>query len=151
MATSVSCNASALIPTTLGGKSFLFAGNLPAGLVLVPTDATRSRTIRIPGIRASMVDSSSEFAKRVERAWLISQQPRPIVCSSCNSKGHIECKWCNGTGFFILGDNMLCEVPSKNTSCVICAGKGLMCCSECQGTGFRAKWLDKPPTSKEQN
>lgn len=51
------------------------------------------------------------------------QQPRPVACSSCNSNGHIECKWCAGTGFFVLGDNMLCQVPSKSTSCVICTGK----------------------------
>ncbi|KAK4785886.1 hypothetical protein SAY86_002575 [Trapa natans] len=78
------------------------------------------------GIRASMVDSyesSSDFFKRMEQAWLISQQPKPISCSSCDSRGHVECKWCGGTGFFILGDNMLCQVPSRNTSCVICTGK----------------------------
>lgn len=51
------------------------------------------------------------------------QQPQPIVCSSCESNGYIECKWCRGTGFFILGNNMLCEVPSRNTTCVICEGK----------------------------
>ncbi|KAF8400474.1 hypothetical protein HHK36_013772 [Tetracentron sinense] len=88
------------------------------------------------------------------------QQPRPIACSSCNSNGHVECKWCGGTGFFIIGDNMLCQVPSRNTSCVICAGKhngtflysyifqGSICCSNCKGTGFRAKWLEEPPLSK---
>ncbi|KAI7979956.1 hypothetical protein LOK49_Contig215G00009 [Camellia lanceoleosa] len=102
-------------------------------------------------IRASMVDSyesSSNFVKRMEKAWLISQQPRPIACSSCDSNGHVECKWCGGTGFFILGDNMLCQVPSKNSSCVICAGKGSTCCADCKGTGFRAKWLGEPPISK---
>lgn len=51
------------------------------------------------------------------------QQPMPVVCSSCDSNGHVECKWCNGTGFFIIGDNMLCEIPSRNTTCVICSGK----------------------------
>ncbi|KAL5189956.1 Lariat debranching enzyme [Glycine soja] len=75
-------------------------------------------------VQLSMVDSSSaDFTRRIERAWLISKQPGPIVCSSCDSKGHIECKWCAGTGFFILGDNMLCEVPSRNTTCIICTGK----------------------------
>ncbi|KAI9106923.1 hypothetical protein K1719_022451 [Acacia pycnantha] len=142
-----SCGSSH-IPVTLRGKSLLFAGNLP--VPTVPANS-RSRTIRNCGIRASMVDSSSDFIKRMERAWLISQQPKPIVCSSCDSKGHSECKWCGGTGFFILGDNMLCEVPSKNTTCVICSGKGSTCCSDCQGTGFRAKWLEEPPAPKEQN
>ncbi|CAL5081522.1 unnamed protein product [Urochloa decumbens] len=111
---------------------------------------------RAPGLRlvvpmASTVDSpgsSSDFAKRIERAWLISQQPRPISCSSCQTAGHVECKWCTGTGFFILGNNMLCEVPSRNTKCVICSGKGFASCADCQGTGFRAKWLEEPPVEK---
>ncbi|KAL8238924.1 hypothetical protein R6Q59_015491 [Mikania micrantha] len=100
-------------------------------------------------VRASMVesspDNSSNFLKRMEQAWLISQQPRPVACSSCDSSGHVECKWCGGTGFFILGDNMLCQVPSRNSSCVICAGKGSTSCGDCKGTGFRAKWLEQPP------
>lgn len=102
-------------------------------------------------VRAAMVDSygnSSNFIQRMERTWLISQQPRPVACSSCNSNGHVDCKWCNGTGFFIIGDNMLCQVPSRNTSCVICAGKGSMRCSDCKGTGYRAKWLGEPPIPK---
>ncbi|XP_047306867.1 protein BUNDLE SHEATH DEFECTIVE 2, chloroplastic [Impatiens glandulifera] len=95
--------------------------------------------------RASIANSfESNFANRVEKAWLISQQPRPVSCSSCDSNGKVECKWCNGTGFFILGDNMLCEVPSRNTTCVICAGKGSTSCCDCKGTGFRAKWLGDP-------
>ncbi|XP_031122804.1 protein PHOTOSYSTEM I ASSEMBLY 2, chloroplastic [Ipomoea triloba] len=98
-------------------------------------------------VRASAVESSSNFAQRMERAWLISQQPRPVNCSSCDSNGFVDCKWCSGTGFFILGDNILCQVPSKNTSCVICTGKGSVCCTDCKGTGFRAKWLGDPPIS----
>ncbi|CAN6832777.1 unnamed protein product [Brassica oleracea] len=117
------------------------------GFVAISPSSTTIR--RSPAtVRASAVDSpesSSNFAKRMEQAWLISQQPRPVGCSSCNSKGHVECKWCAGTGFFILGDNMLCQVPSRNTSCVICSGKGSASCSDCKGTGFRAKWLEKPP------
>ncbi|KAH1212536.1 hypothetical protein HKD37_14G039766 [Glycine soja] len=155
--------------------------------VTVPNSARPSNRISCIRIHASLVDSSSDFVKRMELAWSISQfplfnvlvlaqfsaiifivvslvvlfstksmpvlyrlhqQPMPIACTSCNSKGHTECKWCGGTGFFIIGDNMLCEVPSRNTSCVVCRGKGSRCCSDCQGTGFRAKWLKEPPTSK---
>lgn len=98
---------------------------------------------------SSSSDKSSNFAKRIEQAWFISQQPTPISCSSCNSNGHVECKWCAGTGFFIIGDNMLCEIPSRNTTCVICAGEGSTRCLDCQGTGFRAKWLGRPPIYSE--
>ncbi|XP_066397383.1 uncharacterized protein [Miscanthus floridulus] len=126
----------------------------PPGSLLKPFAGPSRRT---PGHRllapmASTVDSpgssSADFAKRIERAWLIFQQPRPVSCSSCQSAGHVECKWCAGTGFFILGDNMLCEVPSRNSKCVICSGKGFTSCADCQGTGFRAKWLEEPPIDK---
>ncbi|KAJ6673890.1 PLASTID TRANSCRIPTIONALLY ACTIVE PROTEIN [Salix viminalis] len=113
--------------------------------------SSRSSSRGCGGVRASMVDSyesSSDFVKRMEQAWLISEQPMPVACSSCDSDGEVECHWCRGTGFFILGDNILCQVPSRNTNCVICAGKGSMRCSDCKGTGFRAGWLGKPPISK---
>lgn len=51
------------------------------------------------------------------------QQPRPLKCASCEAIGRTECVWCQGTGFFILGNSMLCEVPSRNTTCVICSGQ----------------------------
>ncbi|CAN6167002.1 unnamed protein product [Urochloa humidicola] len=116
-----------------------------------PAPSRRALGLRLVVPMAFTVDSpgsSSDFAKRIERAWLISQQPRPISCSSCQTAGHVECKWCAGTGFFILGNNMLCEVPSRNTKCVICSGKGFASCADCQGTGFRAKWLEEPPVDK---
>ncbi|XP_016503219.1 uncharacterized protein LOC107821297 [Nicotiana tabacum] len=118
----------------------------PRGMQLILQGNPRLKQIpRIFVVRASAVDSSSNFVERMEKAWLISKQPRPIVCSTCDSNGHVECKWCSGTGFFILGDNMLCQVPSRNTSCVICTGKGFVCCTDCKGTGHRAKWLGEPP------
>ncbi|XP_062194410.1 uncharacterized protein LOC133897631 [Phragmites australis] len=117
----------------------------------LPGPSKRAQGLRLVAPMASTVDSpgsSSDFTKRIERAWLISQQPRPISCSSCQSAGHVECKWCAGTGFFILGNNMLCEVPSKNTKCVICSGKGFAACADCKGTGFRARWLEEPSVDK---
>lgn len=89
-------------------------------------------------------DSAAEFVKRAERAWMISKQPRPLKCASCEAIGRKECVWCQGTGFFILGDSMLCEVPSRNTTCVICSGQGAVPCKDCKGTGFRAQWLGPP-------
>ncbi|KAJ6361231.1 hypothetical protein OIU78_001800 [Salix suchowensis] len=115
---------------------------LRRGVVIVTHGTSNSSSRRVCGaVRASMVDSyesSSDFSKRMEQAWLISQQPRPVSCTSCDSNGHVECQWCRGTGFFILGDNMLCQVPSRNTTCVICAGKGSMRCSDCKGTVQRS-------------
>ncbi|CAK9192964.1 hypothetical protein BDL97_01G163600 [Sphagnum fallax] len=90
-------------------------------------------------------DSTADFVKRMEQTWLISKQPRPVQCASCDASGSKDCVWCKGTGFFFLGDQMLCEVPSRNTLCVICGGKGMVPCKDCKGTGFRARWLGQTP------
>ncbi|XP_065848744.1 uncharacterized protein [Euphorbia lathyris] len=149
------CSSSKLVilPKSIEKMSFASSTNTPAisfGVVVPRGSKFAGASYRVCVVKASMVDSyesSSDFSKRMEQAWLISQQPRPVVCNSCNSKGCVECKWCAGTGFFILGDNMLCQVPSRNTTCVICAGKGSMRCCDCKGTGFRAKWMKEPPIS----
>ncbi|XP_021276160.1 protein disulfide-isomerase LQY1, chloroplastic [Herrania umbratica] len=156
MKSCASCYRPVIVGKSIDKKDVSFASTnrVAFGDGVVPQGSTttaRSKGLRGLSVSASAVDSyesSSDFVKRMEKAWVISQQPRPVACSSCNAKGHVECKWCGGTGFFILGDNMLCQVPSRNTSCVICAGKGSKCCSDCKGTGFRAKWLGEPPISK---
>ncbi|MED6115657.1 hypothetical protein PIB30_092831 [Stylosanthes scabra] len=149
MATGASCSGGSAVLSVSGRLQF-------QGIIVISPSSIKYYHKRRSGygrlrVGASTPDSSSssDFANRMERAWLISQQPEPIACSSCNSKGHIECKWCGGTGFFILGDNMLCQVPSKNTTCIICSAKGSLCCSDCQGTGYRAKWLEHPPSSSQ--
>ncbi|OAY53576.1 uncharacterized protein LOC110610658 [Manihot esculenta] len=149
-----SCSKPLILAKPIHKMSFsVSTKRLPINLGVVPSATTISTTSRCFRVVASTVDSyesSSNFVKRMEQAWLISQQPRPVSCISCSSNGHVECKWCAGTGFFILGDNMLCQVPSRNTTCVICAGKGSMRCSDCKGTGFRAKWLEEPPISNSK-
>lgn len=89
-------------------------------------------------------EKAENFAKRLEQVWGIRKQPQPVACETCMAQGFGECPWCRGTGFFILGDNMLCEVPSRNTSCHICDGKGTLPCDDCKGTGFRARWMEIP-------
>ncbi|KAH7301631.1 hypothetical protein KP509_23G034900 [Ceratopteris richardii] len=102
-------------------------------------------------IRALVVDPSEsshgsvdDFVARMEKTWLISKQPRPVKCVSCQAAGVVDCQWCRGTGFFILGDNILCEVPSRNTTCLICLGKCAVSCKDCKGTGYVARWLCDP-------
>lgn len=58
---------------------------------------------------------------------LFLQQPVPVACESCCAQGMKECEWCSGSGYFVLGDKMLCEVPSRNTHCVICHGEVRRC------------------------
>ncbi|CAM6102815.1 unnamed protein product [Calypogeia fissa] len=96
-------------------------------------------------------ENLDEFVKRMEQTWSITKQPRPVQCKSCSASGQVECPWCKGTGFFFLGDHMLCEVPSRNTTCRVCFGRCTLPCDDCKGTGFRAKWLGEPQKPKRKD
>ncbi|KAL3693245.1 hypothetical protein R1sor_006896 [Riccia sorocarpa] len=103
---------------------------LVQALVLQPSDGAQ--------------ENVNDFVKRMEKTWLISKQPRPVKCKICEASGRLDCPWCQGTGFFMIGGKMLCEVPSRNTLCKVCFGEGTIPCDDCKGTGFRAKWLGDP-------
>lgn len=90
-------------------------------------------------LSAFVLDPSAR--RRLENAWTVRQDQVPVACETCQAQGMKECEWCSGSGYFVLGDKMLCEVPSRNTSCLICHGHGSVRCSDCLGTGFRARWL----------
>lgn len=96
-------------------------------------------------------ENLNDFVKRMEQTWSITNQPTPVQCKACTASGQVECPWCKGTGFFILGDNMLCEVPSRNTTCRVCFGRCTLPCDDCKGTGFRAKWLGEPEKPKRKD
>ncbi|GAQ81942.1 hypothetical protein KFL_000950180 [Klebsormidium nitens] len=81
----------------------------------------------------------------LERAWHISKRPKPVPCSTCSAEGEVECPWCNGTGFLVLGDTMVCDVNDHDRSCRVCQGKGSIKCDDCKGTGKRAGWLERVP------
>ncbi|KAL2634437.1 hypothetical protein R1flu_005916 [Riccia fluitans] len=115
--------------------------------------STRTKKLQVQALILQPSDGAQEnvndFVKRMEQTWLISKQPRPVKCKVCEASGRLNCPWCQGTGFFMIGDKMLCEVPSRNTLCKVCFGEGTIPCDDCKGTGFRAKWLGDPAPKKQ--
>eukprot|EP00898_Chlorokybus_atmophyticus_P008327 jgi/Chlat1/8496/Chrsp80S07887 len=86
-------------------------------------------------------NDAQSFAQRLDRAWTIARQPRPVPCSGCRASGEEECQWCHGTGVLTVGDLMLCTVDG-NCRCRVCKGRGFNKCDRCKGTGQVASWLD---------
>ena len=71
----------------------------------------------------SCLTSMVELPITLFTLFLAIQQPVPVACEDCGTQGTQECKWCAGTGYFVIGDQMLCQVPSRNTQCLICHGQ----------------------------
>tara|TARA_Y100000389_G_C17457772_1_gene519366 strand:- start:1655 stop:1996 length:342 start_codon:yes stop_codon:yes gene_type:complete len=59
------------------------------------------------------------------------------LCSSCKGEKTILCECCHGTGFLMIGSEMI----GTGNNCTYCSGKGEIECDECKGTGYIAKWM----------
>ena len=59
-----------------------------------------------------------------------------VACEECGGHGELQCRYCRGTGFFTIGD----ELIGSGNDCPVCKASGFEVCRPCQGTGAVAKW-----------
>lgn len=59
------------------------------------------------------------------------------TCSVCQGEGSNLCKFCKGTGFLMLGD----ELIGTSNDCPVCNGTGETPCKMCRGSGMIARWV----------
>ena len=60
------------------------------------------------------------------------------ICPTCEGEGQLRCRFCGGTGFLMLGH----ELIGTNNDCPVCKGSGYEECKECMGAGSIAIWRD---------
>mmetsp|Transcript_29283 Transcript_29283/g.59902 ORF Transcript_29283/g.59902 Transcript_29283/m.59902 type:complete len:168 (+) Transcript_29283:30-533(+) len=92
-------------------------------------------------------------AKRLELTWMIREMTvecdvdnrddvvRDVsqcgnTCTTCSGSGKIICRFCKGTGFFMIGNDLI----GRNNACPTCRSKGEEVCQLCVGSGSIAKW-----------
>lgn len=61
------------------------------------------------------------------------------VCETCSGSGELLCRFCKGTTFLTLGD----ELIGTNNKCPICNNDGYEICKKCGGSGNIAFWINK--------
>lgn len=57
-------------------------------------------------------------------------------CLQCDGKGEVVCVYCRGTGFLMLGNDLI----GTNNDCPVCNGTGMNECKKCMGAGYIVKW-----------
>ena len=60
------------------------------------------------------------------------------ICPTCEGDGQLRCRFCGGTGFLMLGH----ELIGTNNDCPVCKGGGHEECKECMGAGSIAEWRE---------
>jgi DnaJ-class molecular chaperone len=63
------------------------------------------------------------------------------MCQTCKGHKEVECNWCHGTGYLVVGDQVFYSTAEHDNHCPVCKGQGACKCEQCRGTGFRAFWL----------
>ena len=59
-------------------------------------------------------------------------------CDECDGTGDVPCNYCGGTGFLMLGN----ELIGTNNDCPVCKGTGLIECKKCMGAGYIVEWRE---------
>ena len=59
-------------------------------------------------------------------------------CNKCDGNGDVECNYCGGTGFFMLGSDLI----GTNNDCPVCKGTGMTECKKCMGAGYIVEWRE---------
>jgi hypothetical protein len=79
-----------------------------------------------------------ERMKHLELIWQIREQTEVCahICETCDSEGKLRCRFCGGTGFLMLGG----ELIGTNNDCPVCNGNGEEECKECMGAGNIVMW-----------
>ncbi|MAD95005.1 MAG: hypothetical protein CML33_05865 [Rhodobacteraceae bacterium] len=60
------------------------------------------------------------------------------ICPTCEGEGNMPCRFCGGTGFLMLGH----ELIGTNNDCPVCKGSGYEECKDCMGAGSIAIWRE---------
>ena len=63
------------------------------------------------------------------------------ACDLCQGSGFIDCGFCAGTGFCVIGITVIPSRGGIQNGCIVCDSNGEICCSLCKGSGYVAKWV----------
>lgn len=58
------------------------------------------------------------------------------ICKSCDGEREVPCRFCAGTGFLMLGNDLI----GTNNDCPVCNGTGYEECKDCMGAGYIVDW-----------
>ncbi len=111
------------------------------GLVAIPT------TYSWVPLRLSKINPLDRM-KHLELIWKIREEMEECdvskgdicggECDECDGEGDVPCNYCGGTGFLMLGN----ELIGTNNNCPVCKGTGLLECKKCMGAGYIVEWRE---------
>ena len=111
------------------------------GLVAIPT------TYSWVPLRLSKINPLDRM-KHLELIWKIREEMDVCdvsngdvcggECDECDGEGEVPCNYCGGTGFLMLGDDLI----GTNNNCPVCKGTGLLECKKCMGAGYIVEWRE---------
>ena len=105
-----------------------------------------SASALIPSQRVKMM--ALERMKHLDLIWRIREEIDECditkeglcgnICPTCEGGGQLRCRFCGGTGFLMLGHDLI----GTNNDCPVCKGGGHEECKECMGAGSIAEWRE---------
>jgi len=119
-------------------------GNVIVCLLIVGnrlfTDALNpSRRVKIDALdRMKHLDLIWKIREEIDECDITKEEMCGNICLMCDGVGELPCRFCRGTGFLMLGH----ELIGTLNDCPVCRGGGYEECKECMGAGNVAQWRE---------
>ena len=88
--------------------------------------------------RMKHLDLIWKIREEMDECDITEQELCGKICPTCDGEGVLPCRFCGGTGFLMLGQDLI----GTNNDCPVCKGSGHEECKECMGAGSIALWRD---------
>ena len=104
-------------------------------LALIPSHNTRLT----PFERMKHLDLIWQIREQMDVCDVSIEEICGHVCEICEGEGELPCRFCGGTGFLMLGHDLI----GTNNDCPVCRGTGYEECPDCMGAGYIVDWREE--------
>ena len=111
---------------------WLFLITIQCAHTLTPSHKTKINALE----RMKYLDLIWKIREEIDECDVAKEDICGSVCDKCNGEGYVECRFCAGTGFLMLGH----ELIGTNNDCSVCKGTGQEECKDCMGAGYIVQW-----------
>jgi len=88
--------------------------------------------------RMKHLDLIWRIREEIEECDITKEELCGNICQTCEREGQLPCRFCGGTGFLMLGNDLI----GTNNDCSVCKGTGYEECKVCMGAGSIAEWRE---------
>ena len=114
---------------------YFLIGTIWQGNALIPSRGTKLTVAE----RMKYLDLVWKIREEMDICDVTKEDLCGHMCHKCDGEGELMCRFCGGTGFLMMGN----ELIGTDNDCPVCKGSGYEECKHCMGAGYVVDWREE--------